>query len=116
MSINTGTLDLRRNSRSTPERKIATSEGIFPAWTPDSKSLVVADRATAEDPFQLVMLGVNDGSRRELTTPALCFAAHDEMLCLAREFYGLVRKSGIPTPTIDGLRDACEAFKPGTGR
>ena len=51
------------------ERKIATSEGIFPAWTPDSKSLVVADRATAEDPFQLVMLGVNDGSRRELTAP-----------------------------------------------
>jgi Tol biopolymer transport system component len=52
-----------------PERKIATSEGIFPAWTPDSKSLVVADRANAEDPFQLVMLGVNDGSRRELTAP-----------------------------------------------
>ena len=53
-----------------PERKIATSEGIFPTWTPDSKSLVIADRATAEDPFQLVMLGVNDGSRRELTAPA----------------------------------------------
>ncbi|HUQ94317.1 MAG TPA: protein kinase [Bryobacteraceae bacterium] len=52
-----------------PERKISTSEGIFPAWTPDSKSLVVADRATAEDPFQLVMLGVNDGSRRQLTAP-----------------------------------------------
>src|ERR1043165_960604 len=52
-----------------PERRIATSEGIFTARTPDSKSLVIADRATAEDPFQLVMLGVNDGSRRELTAP-----------------------------------------------
>ena len=46
-------------------------QGSDPAWTADSKSLVVADRATAEDPFQLLMFGVNDGSRRELTNPAL---------------------------------------------
>jgi 2-dehydropantoate 2-reductase len=55
-------------------------------------------------------------SHFETMAGAHALAAHDEMLCLAREFCGLVRKSGIPTPTIDRLRDACEAFKPGTGR
>jgi 2-dehydropantoate 2-reductase len=52
----------------------------------------------------------------ETMAGAHALAAHDEMLCLAREFYGLVRKSGIPTPMIDEPRNACEAFKPGTGR
>ena len=45
-------------------------------------------------------------SHFETMAGAHALAAHDEMLCLAREFYGLVRKSGIPTPTIDGLREA----------
>ena len=43
-------------------------------------------------------------------------AAHDEMLCLGREFHDLARQSGIPTPSIDRLREACEAFEPESGR
>jgi 2-dehydropantoate 2-reductase len=55
-------------------------------------------------------------SHFETTAGAHALAAHDEMMCLAREFYGLIRKSGIPTPTIDRLREACEAFESSSGR
>jgi 2-dehydropantoate 2-reductase len=43
-------------------------------------------------------------------------AAHAEMLQLAREFHDLAQRSEIATPSTDKLREACEAFEPGTGR
>lgn len=58
-----------------PERKLAsTFAGLGfwrrPAWSPDGKLLVLADRNTAQEPLSLYLLSVETSEKRRLTSPS----------------------------------------------
>src|SRR5947209_15526092 len=50
-------------------QKIARIQGVGLAWTPDSKSLAIADRPSAEDPFSIDLISLDTGMRQQLTSP-----------------------------------------------
>lgn len=58
------------------ERKVADAlpnrvgvNSPYVAWTPDSKTLVLADRMSADEPVSLFVLALETGERRRLTAP-----------------------------------------------
>jgi Tol biopolymer transport system component/predicted Ser/Thr protein kinase len=56
-----------------PERKIAevqTRAECGLSWSPDGRSLAVADRSSAGDPQGIFLLDVADGSKKRLTSPS----------------------------------------------
>jgi Tol biopolymer transport system component/DNA-binding winged helix-turn-helix (wHTH) protein len=60
-----------------PERKVADAFQTEQHWfgrrlnyAPDSKSLVVADKSSAAEPFSLFLLSTETGERRRLTSPS----------------------------------------------
>jgi serine/threonine protein kinase len=51
------------------ERALTDMEGVWLAWTPDSKSVGVIDRTSPEEPLAVHLVSIRDGSRRRLTNP-----------------------------------------------
>jgi Tol biopolymer transport system component len=51
------------------EQKVLDGQGGNVAWTPDGKSLVVADRPNASEPFRLFVFDPLSGAKRQITFP-----------------------------------------------
>jgi eukaryotic-like serine/threonine-protein kinase len=51
------------------ERVLTNMEGVWLAWTPDSKSVGLIDRTSPEEPLAVHLVSIRDGSRRRITNP-----------------------------------------------
>jgi eukaryotic-like serine/threonine-protein kinase len=54
-----------------PERRLAktTTEGHGLAWSPDGRSLAIADKASPDEPDAIFLLAIETGEKRRLTAP-----------------------------------------------
>jgi len=55
----------------TTARRLSNVPSLFngPAWSPDSKWLVIADKSSATEPYALFLLSIESSEKRRLTTP-----------------------------------------------
>ena len=55
------------------EKILTNMEGVWLAWTPDSKSIAVIDRTAPNDSLAVHLVSIDDASRRQLTNPPAGF-------------------------------------------
>jgi Tol biopolymer transport system component len=90
------------------ERVLTSMEGVWLAWTPDSRAIGVIDRGSPEDSLAVHLVSIRDGSRRRLTNPpagywgdiSCAFSADGKWLAVLR--YSIKGKGDVYVMKADG--------------